>query len=102
MQKYGIPGAAVGVLYRGQEHVRGFTWMLRPSAQGIKIAQHGGDAPGQYSGFLFVPERRFALTLLTNSNSGGRALIRQRLPGRAPLTRRQREFRPGSAGGRPR
>ena len=32
--------------------------------------QHGGDWPGQHSGFFFAPERGFALTVLTNCASG--------------------------------
>ncbi|NNJ59426.1 MAG: beta-lactamase family protein [Dactylosporangium sp.] len=48
----------------------GVTWMLRPSAQGVRIVQHGGNTAGQHSGFLMVPDREFALTLLTNSNGG--------------------------------
>jgi CubicO group peptidase (beta-lactamase class C family) len=50
----------------------GVTWMLRPSAEGPRIVQHGGDLAGQHSGFLFVPERDFALTVLTNSEGGPR------------------------------
>ncbi|GAA3813991.1 serine hydrolase domain-containing protein [Streptomyces phyllanthi] len=48
----------------------GVTWMLRPTAQGPRIVQHGGTWPGQISGFLMVPRRGFALTLLTNSEGG--------------------------------
>ncbi len=48
----------------------GVTWMLRPSAEGVRIVQHGGDWNGQHSGFLMVPDRGFALTLLTNSDGG--------------------------------
>jgi CubicO group peptidase (beta-lactamase class C family) len=48
----------------------GVTWQLRPSAQGVRIVQHGGDWPGQHSGFIMVPERGFALTVLTNSEGG--------------------------------
>lgn len=48
----------------------GVTWMLRPSAQGPRIVQHGGTWPGQISGFVMVPSRGFALTLLTNSQGG--------------------------------
>lgn len=48
----------------------GVTWTLRPSAEGVRIVQHGGDWPGQHSGFLFVPDRGFAITLLTNSEGG--------------------------------
>jgi hypothetical protein len=44
--------------------------MLRPSAEGVRIVQHGGDWAGQHSGFLFVPDRGFAITLLTNSQGG--------------------------------
>jgi CubicO group peptidase (beta-lactamase class C family) len=48
----------------------GVSWQLRPSAQGVRIVQHGGDYPGQFSGFIMVPERGFALTVLTNSEGG--------------------------------
>ncbi|GIE35719.1 penicillin-binding protein [Actinoplanes italicus] len=48
----------------------GVTWMLRPTAEGPRVVQHGGDLPGQHSGFMFVPEKDFALTLLTNSTGG--------------------------------
>jgi hypothetical protein len=34
------------------------------------VVQHGGDWYGQHSGFLMVPRRDFAITLLTNSESG--------------------------------
>lgn len=49
----------------------GVTWMLRPSAEGETIVQHGGTWPGQRSGFIMVPSRRFAMTVLTNSEGGG-------------------------------
>lgn len=48
----------------------GVTWMLRPTAEGVRVVQHGGDLPGYHSGFLMVPERGFAITMLTNSESG--------------------------------
>ena len=48
----------------------GVTWMLRPTAEGPRVVQHGGDWPGHHSGFLLVPERDFALTVLTNSEGG--------------------------------
>jgi hypothetical protein len=44
--------------------------MVRPTAQGIPVVQHGGDLPGFHSGFLIVPERQFAITMLTNCESG--------------------------------
>lgn len=48
----------------------GVNWLLRPSAEGVRIVQHGGNWPGQHSGLLIVPERDFALTMLTNSRGG--------------------------------
>jgi CubicO group peptidase (beta-lactamase class C family) len=48
----------------------GVNWMLRPSAEGVRIVEHGGTLDGQLSGFLMVPERGFALTVLTNSEGG--------------------------------
>src|SRR5215813_10131750 len=50
----------------------GVTWMLRPSAEGVQIVEHGGKWEGQISGFLMVPERDFAFTVLTNSEGGGK------------------------------
>ena len=52
----------------------GVTWMLRPSAEGVRIVQHGGDYLGQHAGFIMVPERGFALTVLTNSDGGPKLL----------------------------
>jgi hypothetical protein len=36
----------------------------------VTIVEHGGDYQGQHSGFMFVPGRDFAMTLLTNSSGG--------------------------------
>jgi hypothetical protein len=54
----------------------GVSWMIRPTAQGPKVIQHGGDLPGYHSGLFFVPDKQFAMTLLTNADSG-RSLIPQ-------------------------
>jgi CubicO group peptidase (beta-lactamase class C family) len=62
------PGGTLGFELDGL----GVTFQLRRTAEGIRVAGHGGDWPGQHSNFLFVPERDFALTLLTNSTSGAR------------------------------
>lgn len=48
----------------------GVTWMLRPSAEHVTIVQHGGTWGGQHSGFFMVPDRSFAMTVLTNSEGG--------------------------------
>ncbi|WP_202873891.1 serine hydrolase domain-containing protein [Kribbella speibonae] len=66
MQSHPGPGGTLFVELNGV----GVTWMLRPTAQGPTVVQHGGDWSGQHSGFLFVPQRDFAITLLTNSESG--------------------------------
>lgn len=52
----------------------GVAWMLRPSAEGVRILQHGGAWRGQHSGFMLVPERGFALVVLTNSDTGPQLL----------------------------
>jgi CubicO group peptidase (beta-lactamase class C family) len=66
MQSHPGPGGTLFVELDGV----GVTWMLRPTAEGPKVVQHGGDWSGQHSGFLIVPERDFALTVLTNSEGG--------------------------------
>jgi CubicO group peptidase (beta-lactamase class C family) len=48
----------------------GVSWMIRPTAAGVTVVQHGGDLPGFHSGFIMVPERQFGMTLLTNSERG--------------------------------
>jgi CubicO group peptidase (beta-lactamase class C family) len=70
MRSHPGPGGTLFVELDGA----GVTWMLRPSAQGPRVVQHGGDLPGHHSGFLMVPARGFALTVLTNSE-GGPALL---------------------------
>jgi CubicO group peptidase (beta-lactamase class C family) len=54
----------------------GVTWMLRPTAQGVPVIQHGGNWIDQGSGFMFVPGRGFAMTMLTNS-AGGASLVNE-------------------------
>jgi hypothetical protein len=48
----------------------GVSWMLRPTAEGVRVVEHGGDWDGQHSRFLMVPDKDFAITLLTNSDGG--------------------------------
>jgi hypothetical protein len=50
----------------------GVTFGLRRTAEGVRVAMHGGSWAGQYSGFFFVPERDFAMTMLTNSDGGSK------------------------------
>ena len=54
----------------------GVSWMIRPTAEGVRVVQHGGDLPGFHSGFIMVPERRFGMALLTNSERGPKLLAK--------------------------
>jgi CubicO group peptidase (beta-lactamase class C family) len=48
----------------------GIDWLLRDQG-GLKVVAHGGDTAGQHSIFEMVPERRFAITSLTNCGPNG-------------------------------
>ncbi len=48
----------------------GISWLLR-DVDGVRVVAHGGNTSGQDSIFEMVPERRFALTSLTNSGPNG-------------------------------
>ena len=48
----------------------GLTWMIK-ALDGVKTVRHSGGTNGQLSLFLLVPERRFALVLVTNADRGG-------------------------------
>jgi CubicO group peptidase (beta-lactamase class C family) len=58
-----IGGGALG------DHV-GLTWLMR-DVDGVRLVGHGGTTNGQLSAFQLVPERDFAVTILTNSTGGG-------------------------------
>ena len=47
----------------------GISWWLRDIG-GVRVAAHGGSTNGQESAFELVPERNFAVTVLTNSGTG--------------------------------
>ncbi|HZS94888.1 MAG TPA: serine hydrolase [Chloroflexota bacterium] len=49
----------------------GLSWFIR-DVQGIRIVSHDGGTNGQIARLLFVPERDFALAILTNADRGGR------------------------------
>ncbi len=48
----------------------GITWMMK-TLDGVETVRHGGTTNGQLSAFVLVPERNFALTVLTNADRGG-------------------------------
>ncbi|MDQ2742318.1 MAG: beta-lactamase family protein [Chloroflexota bacterium] len=45
-------------------------WFIRES-RGVREVSHGGGTNGQQSAFHLVPERGFAVTVLTNADRGG-------------------------------
>jgi CubicO group peptidase (beta-lactamase class C family) len=45
----------------------GISWMLR-EIDGVSLVSHGGTTFGQQSSFDLVPERQFAMTVLTNAH----------------------------------
>lgn len=47
----------------------GITWMIK-ALDGVKTVRHSGGTNGQTALFLLVPERRFALTIVTNADRG--------------------------------
>jgi len=51
----------------------GISWLLRDIA-GVRSVGHGGTVIGQYSDFLMVPERNFAVTSLSNCGPNGSQL----------------------------
>lgn len=60
---FSLEGGSLG------DHV-GISWLLR-TVQGAQVVAHGGSTHGQQSAFDMVPERNFAIAVLTNSDSGG-------------------------------
>ncbi|MFT4037291.1 MAG: serine hydrolase domain-containing protein [Thermomicrobiales bacterium] len=66
MQTAHGPGGSLGVyLLDGV----GVTWLLT-SIDGERAAMHGGSTNGQQSSFLMLPDRDFAITVLTNADMG--------------------------------
>jgi CubicO group peptidase (beta-lactamase class C family) len=47
----------------------GLTWFIK-DVGGVRTISHGGSTSGQMSEFLFVPEKNFAITVLTNGGYG--------------------------------
>ena len=48
----------------------GITWFIR-YADDITVYAHGGATHGQQAYFFYIPEKDFALAILTNSDDGG-------------------------------
>lgn len=54
----------------GPRGLMGITWFIRKVGD-LTIYAHGGATNGQQAYFFFIPEKDFALAILTNSDDGG-------------------------------
>jgi CubicO group peptidase (beta-lactamase class C family) len=63
------PGGSLPGLGATRLEAVGVTWNLW-SRDGVRIVSHPGGTSGQLSTFVIVPEHNFALSLLTNAQSG--------------------------------
>ena len=61
-----MPGNALG-------DAVGISWLLRRRGE-VMLVQHGGTTIGQHSAFVLVPERDFAVIVLTNCGPNGEQL----------------------------
>ena len=48
----------------------GISWMLDWAGDGVPLVKHGGATNGHLSSFELVPSKDFAVTVLTNSDTG--------------------------------
>jgi CubicO group peptidase (beta-lactamase class C family) len=48
----------------------GVSWMLDDAGDGQSLAKHGGSTTGHESSFELIPARGFAVTVLTNADTG--------------------------------
>jgi len=55
----------------GEKERSGLAWRIEEVA-GTRLHSHGGGTNGQISLLLMVPERRFAVAVMTNADHGGR------------------------------
>jgi CubicO group peptidase (beta-lactamase class C family) len=72
----------------------GTSWFLR-EVDGVQLVGHGGSTSGHYSEFLMVPERGFALAVVSNSEPNSlnlnQAVVRRLLADRLGLDERPPE-----------
>jgi hypothetical protein len=48
----------------------GISWMLDDAGNGERLVKHGGATNGQLASFEMIPSKGFAVTVLTNADSG--------------------------------
>jgi CubicO group peptidase (beta-lactamase class C family) len=54
----------------GRRGSMGITWFISPTSNPVRYS-HGGATHGQQAIFMFIPEKDFAISILTNSDDGG-------------------------------
>jgi CubicO group peptidase (beta-lactamase class C family) len=54
----------------GGRGIMGITWFIRGSSPLTRYS-HGGATHGQQAIFMFIPEKKFVMSVLTNSDDGG-------------------------------
>ena len=57
-------------VYAGGHGDMAITWFVRYAGE-LKAYAHGGATNGQQAYLFFIPEKDFALAILTNSDDGG-------------------------------
>ena len=62
------PGGTLATELKGM----GVAWATRPTINGVAIVEHGGDWPGFRPWLTTIPEKQFAMALLTNSDDGAK------------------------------
>lgn len=69
LSEAGLKGMQEPLVDKGRDGQMGLSWQLS-SIDGVRTVRHGGATNGQLSAFVMVPERDFAVAVLTNANRG--------------------------------
>jgi len=69
LSEAGLKAMQQPLVSKGRAGDMGLTWHLE-EVGGVRVVRHGGATNGQLSAFEMVPERQFAITVLTNANRG--------------------------------
>lgn len=70
IQKRSLEAMRVKQVSAGGRGDMGITWFIR-YADDLTVYAHGGATHGQQAYFFYIPEKDFALAILTNSDDGG-------------------------------
>ncbi len=69
LSEAGLKAMQQPLVSKGRAGEMGLTWQLE-NVGGVQVVRHGGATNGQLSAFEMVPERQYAITVLTNANRG--------------------------------